>query len=65
MKLMRELDPHGVGLRRSRRLSRRTTRYNSYLYADYCFAPQGPNFIWHIDGYDKLSRFAFMDALMG
>ena len=40
--IMRELDPEGVELRKRRRLHRR--RYFSY----------GPNWVWHVDGYDKL-----------
>lgn len=43
--ILQQLDPDGVGLRLSRRLNRRS------YYA--C----GPNFIWHFDGYDKLSPF--------
>ena len=44
---IKELDPSGVNDRRNHRLHRR-------LYV----AP-GPNFIWHIDGYDKLVPFGF------
>ena len=36
------LDPDGVAARLSRRLERRT------------YTVPGPNFIWHLDGYDKL-----------
>ena len=43
--ILRELDPIGVETRLSRRLERRT--YNV----------PGPNYIWHIDGYDKLKPF--------
>lgn len=43
--ILKELDPVGVNNRLSRRLSRR--RY---------FA-EGPNAVWHVDGYDKLSPF--------
>ena len=39
------LDPDGVAARLSRRLERRT------------YTVPGPNFIWHIDGYDKLNTF--------
>jgi hypothetical protein len=45
MRLMKEVDPEGVSLRKAHRLNRR--RY----YA------KGPNFVWHIDGYDKLKPF--------
>ena len=37
--------PAGIGKRKARRLQRR-----QYL-------NPGPNFVWHIDGYDKLSRY--------
>ena len=39
------LDPDGVNLRRRRRLVRR--RYNAH----------GPNFLWHVDSYDKLKPY--------
>ena len=41
------LDPEGVTLRSGRKLRRRTYR------------SEGPSFIWHIDGYDKLKPFGF------
>ena len=44
---MKSLDPEGVTLRSGHKLRRRTYR------------SQGPNFIWHIDGYDKLKPFGF------
>ena len=47
MKMMRFIDPAGCLARRKRRLKRR--RYFT----------NGPNRAWHIDGYDKLSRFGF------
>ena len=40
-----ELDPDGVAARLSRRLERRTNTV------------PGPNFIWHLDGYDNLRHF--------
>ena len=40
--IFRELDPDGVAAKLSRRLERRT------------YTVPGPNFIWHLDGYDKL-----------
>ena len=43
-RILRELDPEGTALRRARRLRRR-----SYM-------NPGPNFAWHVDGYDKLKR---------
>ena len=44
---MKQLDPDGVDLRRRRRLHRRK------------YTPPGPNFVWHIDGHDKLKPFGF------
>ena len=46
-KLMNELDPEGCDLRRRRKLRRR--EYTSL----------GPNFAWHVDGYDKLEDYGF------
>ena len=47
MKLLRELDPEGVESRKRKRLRRRIYR------------AKGPNFVWHIDGYDKLKPYGF------
>ena len=44
---MKSLDPAGVERRSGRKLQRRIYR---------C---PGPNFTWHIDGYDKLKPFGF------
>ena len=41
------LDPSGVSSRLRHRLQRRT------------YKGRGPNFIWHIDGYDKLKPYGF------
>ena len=46
-KIMKYIDPEGVSLRRRRRLRRR--KYTS----------QGPNYVWHVDGHDKLKPFGF------
>ena len=43
--ILRELDPLGVEMRSHRRLQRR--KYSS----------KGPNYMWHIDGYDKLKGY--------
>ena len=43
--LLSLLDPIGSRLRRTRRLSRRQ------------YFAQGPNFVWHIDSYDKLKPY--------
>ena len=45
--VVREPDPLGCEMRKVKRLKRR--KY---------YAP-GPNFCWHIDGYDKLKPFGF------
>ena len=45
--LLRDMDPGGTGCRRRQRLRRR-------LYSN-----PGPNYTWHIDGYDKLKPFGF------
>ena len=46
-KIMKDLDSHGVELRRKRRLHRRK------------YVTRGPNYVWHIDGHDKLKPFGF------
>ena len=43
--LLHILDPEGIHMRKRRRLRRRT------------YSVPGPNAVWHIDGYDKLSRY--------
>ena len=45
--IMKELDPVGVDARR-----RRTLRCSLYF-------NKGPNWVWHLDGYDKLKPFGF------
>uniref|UniRef100_A0A7M5VFP9 Uncharacterized protein n=1 Tax=Clytia hemisphaerica TaxID=252671 RepID=A0A7M5VFP9_9CNID len=45
MEAMKFLDPAGAAHRRSRRLRRRSYRSD------------GPNYTWHVDGYDKLKRY--------
>lgn len=45
--LLKELDPVGVEVRQARKLRRR-------LYRN-----PGPNYAWHIDGYDKLKPWGF------
>ena len=45
--MLRELDPEGCKLRRARRLKRRE------------YVNPGPNFAWHMDGYDKLKPWGF------
>ena len=43
--ILKELDPEGVDLRRRRVLHRRA------------YYARGPNYIWHVDGYDKLKPY--------
>ena len=45
--ILQHLDPDGVQFRRQRRLRRRTYRV------------PGPNYLWHIDGWDKLKAYGF------
>ena len=47
MRLMKIIDPEGADLRAGHRLTRRMYLNN------------GPNFLVHIDGYDKLKPFGF------
>ena len=44
---LKTLDPEGVERRSRQRLKRRK------------YSTKGPNYIWHIDGYDKLKPFGF------
>ena len=44
-KLLREMDPVGSSTRARRRLKRRV------------YVNEGPNYCWHIDGYDKLKSY--------
>ena len=46
-RIVKSLDPHGVELRSRKRFRRRR------------YVVPGPNFIWHIDGYDKLKPYGF------
>ena len=46
-RIIKAADPHGVSLRKRRRLHRR--KYRS----------SGPNFVWHIGGHDKLKPSGF------
>lgn len=46
-KIVKRLDPQGVACRTRKRFRRRQ------------YVSQGPNYIWHIDGYDKLKPFGF------
>ena len=45
--ILRQVDPSGVAARRSHRLIRRT------------YWARGPNYIWYVDGYDKLRSYGF------
>ena len=46
-KIVKELDSEGVELRRKKRLHRRK------------YVTKGPNYVWHIEGHDKLKPFGF------
>ena len=45
--MMKILDPEGVALRGRKRLKRRQ------------YFASGPNFLWHLDSYDKLKNYGF------
>ena len=45
--ILRQIDPDGVESRRRRRLRRRM------------YHNRGPNYLWHIDGWDKLKTYGF------
>ena len=47
MKILRRLYPKATEERASHRLKRRA------------YIVEGPNYAWHVDGYDKLKRFGF------
>ena len=47
LQMMHEIDPEGVCQRKAHRLVRH--RYNA----------QGPNYVWHVDSYDKLKPYGF------
>ena len=47
MEIVRELDPEGVSSRKKKLLRRRT------------YSVPGPDFMWHIDGSDKLKLYGF------
>ena len=47
MNILKELDPEGVRNRSKKRLRRRI------------YSVPGPDFLWHIDGHDKLKPYGF------
>ena len=47
MEALRVIDPEGVSIRKRHRLKRRK------------YSVPGPNFLWHIDGWDKLKPYGF------
>jgi hypothetical protein len=51
--MLLHLDPENVESRRSRRLLRRT------------YFAKGPNYIWHVDGYEKLKPFGLCKVSEG
>ena len=64
MRLMKEVNPEGVEARKGRRL-RRTYPSKVIIFTPILEAEmltllsylQGPNHIWHLDGYDKLTPY--------
>ena len=72
--LLSIMDPEGVARRKRRRLKRRIyqnkvccdTVYRQSHLLSIClslltsfFVYKGPDFVWHIDGYDKLKPYGF------
>ena len=60
------MDPDGTEKRKSRKLQRRVYHTKVFCISDnisllfyYVTCCQGPNYLWHIDGYDKLKPFGF------
>lgn len=47
LKVLQVVDPEGIEARSRYKLKRRSYRV------------PGPNYLWHIDGYDKLKKFGF------
>lgn len=47
-RLLQQVDPIGVAMRRQHRLHRRT------------YVSRGPNDAWHVDGYDKLRPYGIL-----
>ena len=58
--LMSLLDPEGVKRRKGHRLRRvYQNRVRFSLKCNIDLQLQGPNFVWHLDGYDKLKPYGF------
>ena len=47
LQMMREIDPEGVRQRKAHSLVR------------HMYYAQGPNYVWYVDGYDKLKPYGF------
>ena len=54
MKILQEVDACGIQIRTNRRLKRRLYTSKVILCFILC---KGPNYMWHMDGYDKLSPY--------
>ena len=75
MVLLALMDPAGTAQRKTRRLKRRIYRNKVQLALfteiAVCYQllnsslVQGPNFLWHCDGYDKLKPFGIGFAING
>ena len=64
MELMRVVDAQGVHMRSNRRFSRRNYHSKVWLLIEevmlfIIILFKGPNYVWHMDGYDKLTPFGF------
>lgn len=63
MMMLALANPEGTAQRRCRRLKRRIYRSKVSLARRYVFTliivhiTQGPNYVWHCDGYDKLKPY--------
>ncbi|XP_060608250.1 uncharacterized protein LOC132760318 isoform X1 [Ruditapes philippinarum] len=47
LSFMKTIDPDGINFRKAHRIKRRKYRI------------KGPNYVWHVDGYDKLKPYGF------
>ena len=62
MKILKHINPEDSMLRKRHRLQRRVYHNkinNCVHYLHFLFCKQGPNYLWHIDGYDKWKPYGF------
>ena len=50
--VLKMIDPHGVEVRKRHKLKRRE------------YTSPGPNYCWHVDGYDKLKPYGFQSMVL-